>query len=80
MEEDYTDAVAELESMSEEEFKDVVFNSIMNLLKKAVKAEDIEMMKSYARLATEMYFDDEEEELTNVREWELNNDQPSREG
>jgi len=39
----------------------MIFHSVMCLLADAVEANDVEMMKPYARLITEMYFDEGDE-------------------
>jgi len=65
-------ALQEFKDASESEQKGMLFDACMGLLDEAVKTDDVVMMKSYARLVTELYFEFEE--------WELNNDQPSREG
>lgn len=65
-------ALQEFKDASESEQKDMLFDACMGLLDEAVKTDDVVMMKSYARLVTELYF--------KFEEWELYNDQPSREG
>jgi hypothetical protein len=56
---EYTDEdkaeLARFRNMSEEEQQVALFDSLMNLLTDAVADGDIEMIKSYARLATEGY-------------------------
>lgn len=47
----------EFQGMDEAEQKRVLFESLMGLLDDAVKEDDAVMMKSYARLVTEMFFD-----------------------
>ena len=51
----------EFQGMDEAEQKRVLFESLMGLLDDAVKEDDAVMMKSYARLVTEMFFDEGEE-------------------
>lgn len=51
----------EFQGMDEAEQKRVLFESLMGLLDDAVKEDDAVMMKSYARLVTEMFFDQGEE-------------------
>jgi len=50
----------EFQGMDEAEQKRVLFESLMGLLDDAVKEDDAVMMKSYARLVTEMFFDEGE--------------------
>jgi hypothetical protein len=51
----------EFQGMDEAEQRRVLFESLMGLLDDAVKEDDAVMMKSYARLVTEMFFDEGEE-------------------
>jgi hypothetical protein len=47
---------------SEAEQKAVLFETLMSLLAEAVETEDMAVIKSYARLATELWFEFLEEE------------------
>ena len=51
----------EFANASESEQRDMLFHSLMTLLADAVADDDIKMMKPYARLVTEMYFDEGDE-------------------
>jgi hypothetical protein len=54
-------ALQEFADASESEQKDMLFHSLMGLLADAVANDDVKMMKPYARLITEMYFDEGDE-------------------
>jgi phosphoribosyl-ATP pyrophosphohydrolase len=54
-------ALQEFANASESERADMIFHSVMCLLADAVEANDVEMIKPYARLITEMYFDEGDE-------------------
>lgn len=54
-------ALQEFRDASESEQRDILFHSLMGLLADAVANDDVEMMKPYARLVTEMYFDEGDE-------------------
>ena len=51
-------ALQEFHDASESEQKDLLFDAFMGLLDEALKTDDIVMLKSYARLVTELYFDE----------------------
>ena len=50
----------EFEVMGKAEQKRELFQAFMGLLAEAVRADDVVMMRSYARLVTEMFFDEGE--------------------
>lgn len=54
-------ALQEFRDASESEQRDMLFHALMGLLADAIEADDAKMIKPYARLITEMYFDEGDE-------------------